>query len=379
MRVLISGAGMAGLTLAALLRQRGIDADIIDRAPDFDHAGYVLGLYPLGNRVLHGLGVYDEFAAASEAMDDYVVAGANGREIMRFDFRPFTGRYGDIRMLGRADLLRLLNRANGDTPIRMNTTIATMTDNGDTVRVRTSDGAEKDYDLVVGADGIHAQSRRHVSPQNEIFDSKWACWAWWTERGDLPPGTVQEQWGAGRFIGLYPTPTRLGVVAAAPARALGFGAIQGRQMRMHDVFGKMKGRARDIIDSFPNDDGEMFYWKLDDQRARHWIKGRVVLLGDAAAAFLPTAGIGASMAMESAAVLADELSRADAKSVPLALTFYERRRRTRVEAAQDDSRKLSKLMFLRSPVLGFLRNQSVKMMSLKSLAKDIVKMLGEPI
>lgn len=379
MRVLISGAGMAGLTLAALLRQRGIDADIIDRAPDFDHAGYVLGLYPLGNRVLHGLGVYDEFAAASEAMDDYVVAGANGREIKRFDFRPFTGRYGDIRMLGRADLLRLLNRANDDTPIRMNTTIATMTDNGDTVRVRTSDGAEKDYDLVVGADGIHAQSRRHVSPQNEIFDSKWACWAWWTERGDLPPGTVQEQWGAGRFIGLYPTPTRLGVVAAAPARALGFGAIQGRQMRMHDVFGKMKGRARDIIDSFPNDDGEMFYWKLDDQRARHWIKGRVVLLGDAAAAFLPTAGIGASMAMESAAVLADELSRADAKSVPLALTFYERRRRTRVEAAQDDSRKLSKLMFLRSPVLGFLRNQSVKMMSLKSLAKDIVKMLGEPI
>ncbi len=379
MRVLISGAGMAGLTLAALLRQRGIHADIIDRAPDFDHAGYVLGLYPLGNRVLHGLGVYDEFAAASEAMDDYVVAGANGREIKRFDFRPFTEAYGDIRMLGRADLLRLLNRANGDTAIRMNTTIATMTDNGDTVRVRTSDGAEKDYDLVVGADGIHAQSRRHVSPQNEIFDSKWACWAWWTERGDLPAGTVQEQWGAGRFIGLYPTPTRLGVVAAAPARALGFGAIQGRQMRMHDVFGKMKGRARDIIDSFPNDDDEMFYWKLDDQRARHWIKGRVVLLGDAAAAFLPTAGIGASMAMESAAVLADELSRADAKSVPLALSFYEKRRRTRVEAAQDDSRKLSKLMFLRSPVLGFLRNQSVKMMSLKSLAKDIVKMLGEPI
>ena len=56
MRVLIAGSGMAGLTLAGLLRQRGIAPDIIDRAPDFDHAGYVLGLYPLGNRVLHGLG-----------------------------------------------------------------------------------------------------------------------------------------------------------------------------------------------------------------------------------------------------------------------------------------------------------------------------------
>lgn len=379
MRVLISGAGMAGLTLAALLRQRGTEADIIDRAPDFDHAGYVLGLYPLGNRVLHGLGVYEDFASVSEAMDDYVVAGTNGREIKRFDFRPFVEAYGDIRILGRGDLLRLLNRANGEAPIRMNTTIATMTDNGETVRVRTSDGVEQEYDLVVGADGIHAQSRRHVSPHNEIFDTQWACWAWWTERGDLPEGTVHEQWGAGRFVGLYPTPTRLGVVAAAPARALGFGAKDGRQMRIWEVFGKMKGRARDIIDSFPNDDEEMFYWKLDDQRAKHWIKGRVALLGDAAAAFLPTAGIGASMAMESAAVLADELSRADAKSVPLALRFYERRRRIRVEAAQTDSRKLSKLMFLRSPVLGFARNQSIKMMSLKSLAKDIVKMLGQPI
>jgi 2-polyprenyl-6-methoxyphenol hydroxylase-like FAD-dependent oxidoreductase len=190
---------------------------------------------------------------------------------------------------------------------------------------------------------------------------------------------VHEQWGAGRFVGLYPTPQRMGVIAAAPARALGFGARDGRQMRIYDVFSKMKGRARDIIDQLPDDDADMFYWKLDDQRAKHWAKGRVVLLGDAAAAFLPTAGIGASMAMESAAVLADELSRANAKSVPLALNFYERRRRTRVEAAQDDSRKLSKMMFLRSPILAFGRNQSLKMMSLKGLAKDIVKMLGEPI
>jgi 2-polyprenyl-6-methoxyphenol hydroxylase-like FAD-dependent oxidoreductase len=379
MRVLISGAGMAGLTLAALLRQRGIHADIIDHAADFDHAGYVLGLYPLGSRVLHGLGLYDEFAHVSEAMNDYIVASSRGRELKRFDFRPFTQAHGDIRMLGRGDLLQILRSACGDTPIRLSTTIATMSDDGDVVRVRTSDGVEKDYDLVVGADGIHAQSRRHVSPHNDIYDTKWACWAWWADRDDLPEGTIHEQWGAGRFVGLYPTPERLGVIAAAPARALGFGARQGRQMRMYDVFSKMKGPARDIIDHLPGDDADMFYWKLDDQRARHWIKGRVVLLGDAAAAFLPTTGIGASMAMESAAVLADELSRANARSVPLALSFYERRRRARVEAAQDDSRKLSRMMFLRSPILSLARNQSVNMMSLKGLAKDIVKLLGEPI
>ena len=329
MRVLISGAGMAGLTLAALLRQRGTIADIIDQAPDFDHAGYVLALYPLGNRVLHGLGVYDDFVAASEPMDDYVVAGARGKTIRQFDFRPFTEKYGQIRMLGRGDLLRLLHQAGGNPKIRMGVTIATMTDTGDTVRVRTSDGIEAEYDLVVGADGIHSQTRKQVSPKHETFDTKWACWAWWAERGDFPRATVHEQWGAGRFIGIYPTPDRIGVVAAAPARALGFGARDGRQLRMLEEFAKMKGRAREVIDTFPGDDAEMFYWKLDDARAPDWTKGRVVLLGDAAAAFLPTAGIGASMAMESAAVLADELSRAGAHDIPLALSFFEKRRRER--------------------------------------------------
>lgn len=379
MRVLIAGAGMAGLTLAALLRRRGTEADIIERASDVEHAGYVLGLYPLGNRVLHGLGAYAEFTAASEAMDSYVVAGANGKTIKTFDFRPFTQQFGQIRMLGRADLLRLLHRAAGSPTIRTGVTIATMSEQGESVRVRTSDGIEAEYDLVVGADGIHAQTRKEVSPRHDTFDTKWACWAWWAERGDFPKATVHEQWGAARFVGVYPTPDRLGVIAAAPARTLGFGAHDGRQLRMLEEFGKMKGRARELIETFPNDDSEMFYWKLDDQRARTWIKGRVVLLGDAASAFLPTAGIGASMAMESAAVLADELSRAGARDVPLALRFFEKRRRERVEKAQDDSRSLSRLMFMRSPVLAFGRNQAIRFMSLQGLAKDIVKMLGEPI
>jgi 2-polyprenyl-6-methoxyphenol hydroxylase-like FAD-dependent oxidoreductase len=379
MRILIAGAGMAGLTLAALLRQRGLAPDIIDRAPDFDHAGYVLGLYPLGNRVLHGLGAFDEFIAASESMDDYVVAGGNGRIIKTFNFRPFTSAYGQIRILGRGDLLRILHRAGASPEIRMGVTVSAMMETNDTVRVRTSDGVEREYDLVIGADGIHSQTRKRVSPESTTFDTGWACWAWWAERGDFPADTVYEQWGAGRFVGVYPTPSRIGVIAAAPARVLGFGAKDGRQGRMMEEFARMKGRARTLIDSFPDDSAEMFYWKLDDQRARAWIKGRIVLLGDSACAFLPTAGIGASMAMESAAVLGDELSRAGAHDIPLALTFFEKRRRARVEAAQNDSRKLSKLMFMKSRPLVWARNQAIRFAKLESLGSAIVKMLGEPI
>ena len=379
MRILIAGAGIGGLTLAALLRQRGIVADIIDRAPSFDSAGYVLGLYPLGNRVLYGLSAFRAFAAASKSMDTYVVGAGNGREIKRFDFRPMIEKYGQIRILARGDLLRILHRAAGAPNIRMGVSVSAITEKAERVSVRLSDGTECDYDLLVGADGIHSFVRKYVSPKTETFDTKWACWAWWGASGEFPADTVFEQWGAGRFIGHYPTPSRIGMIAGAPARALGGAKTQGRKKRMMRAFARLKGRARDAVAAFPDDDQEMFYWALEDRRARDWVKGRTVLLGDAACAFLPTAGIGASMAMESASVLAEELSRVNAREIPQALSFFEKRRRPRVEAAQTDSRKLSKLMFMRNPITAWARNRAIRYMSLESLAKDIVKMLDEPI
>lgn len=129
----------------------------------------------------------------------------------------------------------------------------------------------------------------------------------------------------------------------------------------------------------PDDSAELFFWRLSDVRSTDWQRGRVVLLGDAAAAFLPTAGIGASMAMESAAVLADELSRTDARFVEHALTLYVKRRRERVEAIQDDSRQLARLVFVKSATLGHMRDLLMQFYSLERLASSVAKAFDEPI
>jgi 2-polyprenyl-6-methoxyphenol hydroxylase-like FAD-dependent oxidoreductase len=378
MRVLIVGAGIAGLTLAGLLRQRGIAADIVERAPDIERAGYVLGLYPLGSRILYGLGVHRSFVARSEPLETYTVAGGNGRVIKSFDFQPLNEKFGEVRMLARGELLRLLARAAGDCRIRMGVTATDIVPHEERIQVATSDGNESDYDLVVGADGIHSQIREFVSPATETFDSKWACEAFWLEHAAIADRSVFEQWGSGRFAGFYPAPGKVGVIAAAPGRVLGRSAAPGERRRLQRAFRRMKGPARDALIS-AGDAPEAFHWKLEDRRARDWVKGRVALIGDAACAFLPTAGIGASMAMESAAVLADELSRAGAAEIPNALANYERRRRKRVEAAQEDSRKLARWMFASRGPMSWLRNRALRFMTLESLAKNIVKMLDEPI
>ena len=127
------------------------------------------------------------------------------------------------------------------------------------------------------------------------------------------------------------------------------------------------------------DDEALYLWRMSDVRAPHWVDGRVALVGDAAAGFLPTAGIGASMALESAAVLADELSRSDAGHLPNALDLYVKRRSQRVLAAQDQSRWLARLVFVRSPLLASLRNRALRMVSLRRMVGPIYRQLTTPI
>ncbi len=379
MRVLIVGAGVGGLTLAALLQRWNIKSDLIDRAPNFHHAGYNIALYFLGSRILHGLGIFPDFVTASEPMSHYVLANGKGEVINRYDFAVITERFGAIRQLSRSDLLSLLARAAGDPLIRMGVSIQALDQRGREVIARASDGDARPYDLVVGADGIHSTVRQMVFGENATYDTGWGAWIWWADQTIAPHDTVTEYWGAGRFLGIYPVKDRIGIVAAGPVTRLDPQARTGRRERILRTFSALEGKAGAALHSLPGDEAELFFWKLADQRAANWVKDRVVLLGDAAAGFLPTAGIGASMAMESAAVLADELSRADNDHIDVSLGFYEHRRRKRVEAAQDDSRRLARMTFIENAPLAWGRDQVLKFYSVNQLVKQIARMFEQPI
>ncbi len=378
MRILIVGAGVGGMTLAALLQRRGVPCSLVEKAASVDHGGYMLGLYPIGSRVLHGLGLYDAFADNSEPMASYQMGNGDGDVVHRYEMDFLDDRYGPILQCTRPELLRVLERGVEPSSIRFATALQSIEESGDEVTVTLSDGSQESYDLVVGADGIHSTVRDYVAGEQPYRDTGWGGWVWWAPVGTVEPDTVTEYWGPGTFLGVYPTKNAVGVFAGGPTDEEPAEA-DGRQARLRAGFAALGERQPALFDALPGDDAEMFYWGFKDVRSPTWTKGRTVLLGDAAAAFLPTAGIGASMAMESAAVLNDELSRTSRRYLPAALDFYVRRRRERVEAVQDDSRGLARMMFVESTPVSAVRNFLMRFYSLRMLAKDIVKAFEQPI
>ncbi|WP_133129307.1 FAD-dependent oxidoreductase [Legionella yabuuchiae] len=382
MRVLIVGAGIAGLTLAGLLKQRGLNPTVIEKAASIGDVGYMLGLYPTGASVLRALKVYDQYLEVSAPGKNYEAYNIAGEKLKDFSFQPIVERYGPYQLITRYELLNLLYQACKDLEIRFNMQVSTLLQHKNEVEIQFSDQSNGMFDLVVGADGLHSAIRDLILNEDEYhyFSTGWGGWVWWSDLDTLPRHTIREYWGKGTFFGGYPVRDKVGLIAAVnhPSSE---DALQGqsRKQYLNNHFESIFSIHPEFLKDLPPDDHPVFFWSLKDQRALKWHKGRVVLLGDSAAAFLPTAGVGASMALESAAAFNDILSRTGAEFIPHALNLFEKRRKKRVEGAQNDSRRLAKMMFVSSGFNAWMRDYFTKMMSVDSVIKSIVKGFDEPI
>lgn len=382
MRILIVGAGISGLTLAALLHQRGIQPDLIDQRDAPLDQGYMLGISPLGSRVLYGLGLMDTFLSQSVASDSYMMCNGSGEVIHQFSLRQVYETYGPNRACTRGTLLRVLMKACDGLSIRTGLSVSAIEQKGEVVQVTFTDGSLGEYDLVVGADGIHSEVRHLILTPDEYsyFESKWGGWLWWTTDPRLQAGTATEFWGSGYMLGLYPTESQFGAFAILPAEKDKTTPYPGLRSHIRQSMSDLIARFPQVFEQIPEDRrSNMSYWPLTDVRASVWFKKNVVLLGDAATGFLPTSGVGAAMAMESAAVLADELGRTDRYHLGWALSLYQKRRQARVEHEQDDARDLAKGLFVRSALQSHLRNMALQRYSTKSFAEGIAKVFDSPI
>jgi 2-polyprenyl-6-methoxyphenol hydroxylase-like FAD-dependent oxidoreductase len=208
--------------------------------------------------------------------------------------------------------------------VRLGITAEAIEDDGNEVHVRLSDGGEGFHDLVIGADGVHSQTRAMLFPQAE--GPRFTGQAVW--RYNLPrPADLDA-------MHVYNGPTGAGLVPISPATMYLYltTAEPGNPRYPEDglaaaMRAKTAGCApaiRELAEEITDDEG-VVYRPLEGLLVeRPWHEGRVVLLGDAVHATTPHLGQGAGLAIEDSLVLAEELAGRD--TIEEALAAYESRR-----------------------------------------------------
>lgn len=370
------GAGVAGLTVAQLLRQAGRQPVLVEKGREAAEAGYMLGLLPIVDPVIEQLDQRSEYLAASTGFDRYQLKGHTGRVVRTDDFRRVLADTGSYRGIDRGQLLQVLSAGGG--AVSYETTVTRIEQSDPRVRVTFRSAGEQvcaEFDLVIVADGLRSATRRLVLDPSAVeeLDTGWSGWVAWTSP-DADPQLGEEVWGAGFLIGSYPVRGALGVIAGGPNEDV-VGDRRGFVADLRRRLDHVDDRLDRVLTAIAEDD-HAYCWPMTDCRSDRWITGRVVLLGDAAAGFLPTAGVGAGMAMESAGVLAQLVLDAEPEHLAAALRAYERTQRPRVEVAQNTSRRLAKLTFSRSRLLAVVRELLAARLSISAALRPITKLVA---
>lgn len=378
MRVLVVGGGIAGLTFTALLQQRGFKPTLVERIPEYGSVGYVIVLWPSGSRILKGLGVYRDLLDVGLQFTTYNVSDEQGQMLNSYSVKSVTEKYGPMLSTYRPDLIDVIKKAVDPGSIRMNTTVEKIDQTNDEVYVTFSDGTEETYDLVVGCDGVRSKTRNMVFGDVPLSHSGMNGWSFWVKPSIAKTLQIAEYWGTGKFFGVWPTKGRLSVFTSIRNDARELDPVESRIDRIQENFKNFGGIVPEILEEL-DDPNEIFHGHYNDLIMKKWHKGRVVLVGDAAHAILPTAGGGVSMAMESAAVLADELSRADSKYIEQSFESYMTRRRSRVSKIQTQSRMMGKYVFTNNRFVSSARDFMMRFYSNKFHVRYWDTMLKEPI
>jgi FAD-dependent urate hydroxylase len=323
LRILIVGAGIAGLALSIALRRRGCSALVIERNAEWSDAG--TGIYLPGNalRALSVLQVDADVRAHGAPIETQRFCDHRGRLLNEIDVVSIWRSAGPCLAVHRADLHGALRKATDASRVRMGVTLNAISQASDSAAVRLSDGTVGQYDLVVGADGIGSAARQLAFNAAGLRALKQSSW-----RFVIPCPSQITTWSV-----LMHRVSACLMMPIGRERAYCYvdsisdQASTNSTNRLQEVLSQFAGPAESIRRALA-DDIAIHAAQIEEVVLDNWSRGRVVLVGDAAHAMSPNMAQGAAMAIEDALVLADCLS--TAHNIESAISAYEARRIPRV-------------------------------------------------
>jgi 2-polyprenyl-6-methoxyphenol hydroxylase-like FAD-dependent oxidoreductase len=381
-RILITGASIAGNAAAALLAQRGFDVTVVERAPEFRDGGQNIDVRGVGREVLRRMGLEQAALDRGTGEEGTVWVNQDGSRAASFVTEELgtDGPTAEMEIL-RGDLARLLyDAARHRAKYRFGDRIERIEQDETGANVRLAGGTSETFDAVVVAEGVGSATRELVFPGEN--DPRWMdltmayftipradsddrMWRWYNAPGKRSVSLRPDRHGTTRaMLSLSKDPE--GEQNWSPEQQKAFMAerFAGAGWQTDRVIAGMM-----VADDF-------YFDALRQVRMPRWSNGRVVLTGDAAWCVTPLGGVGATLAVTGAYVLAGELARHD--RVADAFAAYEAQMRPMVAEGQGTPKIAPRLMHPDSRLGIALLHGTLGVASLSPVRTVAAKLFGGP-
>lgn len=308
--ILISGAGIAGPTLAYWLLRSGFTPTLVERAPTLRRGGYMIDFWGVGWDIAERMHLLERLLEDGYRMEEVRLVNAAGDRVARLDARAYRSATGGkfISVL-RSDLARgIYSLIDGRVETIFDDTVQSILQDGDGVDVVFERSASRRFDLVIGADGLHSAVRNAVFGEESRFEHYLGYrTASFTVTGypHRDEGCVYVSYCApGRQAARYSlrgNRTAFFFVFIDPARER-----DRSKETLRRVYGDAGWECPAILEAMESSE-DLYFDVISQIRMDRWSSGRVALVGDAC--FCPSllAGQGSAFAMAGAYLLAGEL------------------------------------------------------------------------
>ena len=368
--ILISGAGIGGLTAALSLAKIGLGVTIVERSPQFEEAGAGIQLSPNAARVLVDLGLRPQLEAIATAPAALSLGSlSNAKMLATLPLQALAAKHGaPYLVLRRADLQTILLDAVRKSPdIRLLTgrTIERFTASNDGIvancRTLNDSITEHQASALIGADGLWSSIRASVGNATTPHFTGYEAWRALLPADQVPggipdgPGDVSLRLGRDCHAVFYPVAQGrfMNIVVVQQAR-------NARELRArHDwshaglpaELGSVIAQAEPAMADLLKAVGSWQVWSLYDMQVATMAQGNVALLGDAAHPILPFLAQGAAIAIEDADTLSRCLAKVggDRTRFNEALAQYAKLRQRRARKVRKAARKNGKVYHMAFP------------------------------
>ncbi len=374
--ILISGAGIAGPTLAYWLMEYGFKPTLIERAPHLRSGGYVIDFWGLGYDVAERMGLVPALRRIGYDVQELRLVDEEGHRVGGFGvevMRELTG--GRYVSIARSELAQLLfEKIEGRCETLFGDSITALKEQGDGVKVSFEHAQTRRFDLVIGADGLHSEVRRLAFRDEGRFERYlgYMVAAFQAEGYRPRDDLVYVSYGLpGRQV------ARFAMRSDRTMFLFVFAADEPPRIEPHDMAAQkelLNAKFRDAGWECPQilralaECNDLYFDPVAQIRMDAWSKGRVALVGDAAFCVSLLAGQGSALAMTAAYALAGELGRSSADP-QAAFRRYEALLRPLMATKQKAAEQFAGSFAPKTRLGLFLRNQVTKAFAIPYVAK----------